>query len=163
MSSAGNRVLKQERNQERHSSGEDSSRYRTESVQYFGLLLNLLQNPPTLALYGPGSALSNLVCLLLPKQTVQPARSKRINAANVIQNPGAVLVTKVELPKVPTFCLTKAKSAMSIANAMRVRTAARKDTREARRVTVIWVEKERRRATNDAMAANRQKRVRGLH
>ena len=85
-----------------------------------------------------------------------------MNATNVIQNPGAVLVEK-RLSKVPTLCLTDAKRAMSIANAMRVRTAARKDTREARRVTVMWVESERRRATNDTMAAKVREHVRGLH
>lgn len=84
---------------------------------------------------------------------MQPARSKRINEANVNQNAGAVLVVKVELSKLPTCCLTRAKSAMSIANAIRVRAAARKDVREARRVTVMWVERERRRATNDTAAA----------
>ena len=99
------------------------------------------------------SAAPNLVCLLLPKQTVQPARSKRINEVNVIQKAGAVLVTKVELFKVPTLCLTNAKRAISTANAIRVRRAARNDTREARRVTVMWVEKDRRRAMNDTTAA----------
>lgn len=84
---------------------------------------------------------------------MQPARSKRINEAKVIQKAGAVLVVKVELLKVPTRCLTNAKRAMSTANAIRVMVAARKDAREARRVAVMWVENERRRAMNDTAAA----------
>lgn len=122
-------------------------------TQYFGVLLNLFKKPPNLALEGAGSAASNLVCLLLPKQTVQPARSKRTNETNVIQKAGAVLVVKLELFKPPTRFLTNAKRAISMMNAMKVRVAARNDTREARRVTVMWVEKERRRAMNDTTAA----------
>jgi len=121
--------------------------------QYFGVLLNLFQKFLNLELWGPGSAASNLVCLLLPKQTVQPARTKRTNETNVIQKAGAVLVEKLELFKSPTRFLTYAKRAISITNAMKVRVAARNDTREARRVTVMCVEKERRRAKNDTMAA----------
>ena len=128
-----------------------------ELVQYLGVLLNLRKKPPNLDLEGPesdGLAVCNLVCLLLPKQTVQPARSKRMRETNVIQNAGAVLVVKSELFRVPTSCLTNANSAISIANAMKVRRAARNETRDARRVTVMWVEKERRRAMNDTTVAN---------
>jgi len=42
---------------------------------------------------------------------------------------------------------------MSMANAMRVRLAARKDRREAIKVKVTWVEKENRSATKAAMVA----------
>lgn len=83
--------------------------------------------------------------------------------ANVIQNAGAVLVVKSELFRFPTSCLTNANRAISIANAMKVRRAARNETRDARRVTVIWVEKERRRAMNDTAAANGEERVRVPH
>lgn len=133
----------------------------TQPAQYFGVLLNLFQKPPNLELYGSGSAASILVCLLLPKQTVQPARTNRMNEAKVIQKAGAVLVVKFELAKFPTSCLTNAKSAMSMANAMRVRVAARNETRDAKRVTLMWVEKERRRAMNDTMAADGRECVRG--
>jgi hypothetical protein len=76
-----------------------------------------------------------------------------MNETKVIQKAGAVLVIKFELRNFPTSCLTNAKRAMSIANAMRVRRAARKEAREARRVTVMWEEKERRRAMNETTAA----------
>jgi len=76
-----------------------------------------------------------------------------MNETKVIQNAGAVLVVKVALRNFPTSRLTNAKSAISIANAMRVMSAARNDARDARRVTVRCVEKERRRAVNDTTAA----------
>jgi len=76
-----------------------------------------------------------------------------MNEAKVIQKAGAVLVIKFELLNFATSCLTNAKRAMSMANAMSVMRAARNDTREARRVTVTWVEKERSRATNETTAA----------
>lgn len=50
-------------------------------------------------------------------------------------------------------CLTSANRAMSIAKAMNVKVAARKDTSEAIKVTVTWVERPRRRATNETAAA----------
>jgi len=104
------------------------------SAQYLGVLLNLLQK--LLPEYGV-SAASNLVCFLLPKQTVEPAMSKRINEAKVIQNAGAVLVVKSELLKFPTSRLTNANKAISMANAMRVMPAARKEARDARSVINI--------------------------
>lgn len=73
--------------------------------------------------------------------------------AKVIQNAGAVLVTKLELPNFPTSCLTNANKAISMANAISVMRAARNDVRDASRVTVIWVENERSRARNDTPAA----------
>jgi len=76
-----------------------------------------------------------------------------MNEANVIQNAGAVLVVKSELFRLPTSCLTNANRAISIANAMKVMRAARNETRDAMRVTVMWVEKERRRAMNDTTVA----------
>jgi len=107
------------------------------STQNLGVLLNLFRKPPNLELYGPDSVVSILVCLLLPKQTVQPARSKRMNETKVNQNAGPVLVTKRELSTVPTWCLTNAKRAMSTANAMRVMVAARNEARDAMSVKVI--------------------------
>ena len=132
-------------------------------TQYFGVLLNLFKKPPNLEVDGPVSAAPNLLCLLLPKQTVQPANRRRRNEVKVNQNAGAVLVVKFELFKLPTSCLTKAKRAISTANAIRVRVAARNETRDARRVTVMWVEKERRRAMKDTAAAREGTCVRGPH
>lgn len=63
------------------------------------------------------------------------------------------MVLKLELGSFPTSCLTNANKAMSIANAMRVMRAARNEARDARRVTVTWVENERSRAMNDTTAA----------
>lgn len=77
----------------------------------------------------------------------------------VIQNAGAVLVMKRELCSFPTSCLTNANRAISIAKAMRVMVAARKDVRDERRVAVVWVEKERRRAMHEMLAAGRDERV----
>lgn len=76
-----------------------------------------------------------------------------MNETKVIQKAGAVLVINLELGNFPTSCLTNAKRAMSIANAIRVMRAARKAAREARRVTVMWVENESRRAMNETTAA----------
>jgi hypothetical protein len=78
-----------------------------------------------------------------------------MNAAKVIQKAGAVLVMNLEPLNFPTSCFTNAKRAISMANAMRVMRAARKDTSDAMRVTVMWVEKERRRAINETTAAVR--------
>ena len=132
-------------------------------TQYFGVLLNLFKKPPNLEVDGPVSAPANLVCLLLPKQTVQPANRRRRNEVKVNQNAGAVLVVKFELFTLPTSCLTNAKRAISTANAIRVRVAARNEVRDARRVTVMWVEKERRRAMKDTAAAKEGTCVRGPH
>lgn len=65
---------------------------------------------------------------------------------NVSQKPGAVLV--FELTPVSFFisCFTNAKSAMSIAKAMRVMSAARKDTIDAINVTVMCEDKDKSRA-----------------
>ena len=76
-----------------------------------------------------------------------------MNEANVNQNAGAVLVVKLEPSRVPTSCLTNANRAISTANAMSVRRAARNEVRDAMRVIVIWLEKERSRAMNDTAAA----------
>ena len=86
-----------------------------------------------------------------------------MSEANVIQNAGAVLVLKFELFRPPTSCFTNANRAISIANAMKVRRAARNATRDEMRVTVMWVEKERRRARNDTAAAEGAERVRAPH
>jgi len=76
-----------------------------------------------------------------------------MSEANVIQNAGAVLVVKFELFRFPTSFLTNAKRAISIANAIKVMRAAMNEVRDERRVTVIWVEKERSRAMYDTTAA----------
>jgi len=85
-----------------------------------------------------------------PKHTVQPARIRRTKVASVSQNPGPgfVLGRADPLARSPIWSLTKAKRAMSMANAIRVRKAARKEVREEKRVTVVWVENERRKAIN---------------
>lgn len=46
------------------------------------------------------------------------------------------------------WCFTNTTSAMSIANAMSVSSAATNETRDARSVNVTWVESERRNATS---------------
>lgn len=81
-----------------------------------------------------------------PKQTVHPAKSNKMKDTNVSQKPGAVLV--FELTPVSFFisCFTNAKSAMSMAKAMRVMSAARKDTIDASNVTVMCEDKDKSRA-----------------
>ena len=51
-------------------------------------------------------------------------------------------------------CFTNAKSAMSIANAMRVISAAKKDTTDASNVNVMCVDKDKMRATKVTPVAN---------
>jgi hypothetical protein len=114
----------------------------------------------------------------LPKQTVHPARTRRMNETKVNQKPAINIsygrkeeecqlkaVSKGERNSpgpvtvwASTFnlsisCFTSAYNAISIANAMRVITAVKNEMMEARRVAVRWEEKERRRATKDATAA----------
>jgi len=83
---------------------------------------------------------------LLPKQTVHPARNKRIIDTNVSQNPGPVIVLSLTPSSWLIWCLTHAKSAISMTNARRVKSAARNETMDAKSVTVTWVEKESRSA-----------------
>jgi len=70
----------------------------------------------------------------------------------VNQKPGPVIV-RARSSKLSISCLTNASNAMSIANAIRVIVAARKDMSEARSVTVRCVERERSRATKATAAA----------
>ena len=57
------------------------------------------------------------------------------------------------MESLPIWCFTKTKSAMSTAKAMSVRSAARKEVRDARSVTVTCEEKERRSAMRVTPAA----------
>jgi len=82
-----------------------------------------------------------------PKHTVQPASNRRISATKVIQKPGAVIVL-APISNLFISCFTRAKSAMSIANAISVNKAAKKDISDAMRVTVMWVDKESSNARN---------------
>jgi len=82
-----------------------------------------------------------------PKQTVHPARSNKIKDANVSQKPGPVMVFAPALLSFFICCFTYAKSAMSMENAMRVMSAARKDANDESNVTVICEDKDSRRAT----------------
>jgi len=87
-----------------------------------------------------------------PKQTVHPANNRRMKETNVIQKPGAVIVLA---PTCSLFisCLTKARRAISMANAIRVNSAARKDISDAMSVTVMWVDRENNSARNVAPVA----------
>ena len=60
--------------------------------------------------------------------------------------PGAVMVRAATPSSLPIWCLTKSKRAMSTANAMSVRSAARKDVSDARSVSVTCEESESRNA-----------------
>ena len=90
-----------------------------------------------------------------PKQTVHPPSKRRIKDTNVNQNAGAVSVFK-PVPISFTACLTSASSVMSMAKAISVINAARKDTKDAARVTVMCVEKDMRKAMNVTPVADRQ-------
>jgi hypothetical protein len=90
-----------------------------------------------------------------PRQTVQPARIRRMNDTKVSQKPGAVLVV-APIPRPLTACLTSANNAISMAKAIKVMRAAVKDRRDAIRVTVMCVEKDRRNAMNVTAAARRE-------
>jgi len=83
-----------------------------------------------------------------PKHTVQPATRSKINEAKFNQNPGAVVVFDWTLGSFSTWCLTKTNKAMSMANAINVMSAARKEVKEDNNVKVTCVEKDRRKATN---------------
>jgi hypothetical protein len=81
---------------------------------------------------------------------MHPATAVRTNTTKVIQNAGPGIVVPPTLPICP---LTYAKSAMSMANTMRVMRHPRKETRDATRTTVRCVEKERSKATRITAAA----------
>ena len=82
-----------------------------------------------------------------PKQTVHPPRRRRISDARVSQNPGAKSVF-APISRLLIACLTSAKRAMSMANAISVISAARKATNDATSVMVMCVENDRRNAIN---------------
>lgn len=83
-----------------------------------------------------------------PKQTVQPAKSRRMSEAKVSQKPGAVFVSaSISLTFFASWW-TNAYNAISAQKAINVRRAAKKDKSDEMRVTVTWVEKEKRKATN---------------
>jgi len=88
-----------------------------------------------------------------PKQTVHPASNSKMKDTNVSQKPGAVLVFESMLVSFFISCFTNAKSAMSIANAMRVIRAAKNDIIDASNVSVMWVDKDRIRAMKATPAA----------
>lgn len=90
-----------------------------------------------------------------PKQTVKPARIRRIKDTKVSHNPGAVLVVAPISRPCMAF-LTSANNAISMAKAIKVMRAAMKDRIDAMRVTVIWVEKDRRNARKVTAAAGRR-------
>lgn len=88
----------------------------------------------------------------LPKQTVHPARTRRMKETKVNQKPGPVTVW-ASVSSLFISCFTRAYNAISIAKAMRVMTAVKNEMMEARSVAVRWEERERRKATKAATAA----------
>lgn len=89
----------------------------------------------------------SLLSLRRPQQTMQPARGRRIRETKVNQKPGPVLVVTPD-PSLSISCFTSAKSAISIANAIRVNNVAKNESKDARSVTVMWVENAQRNAAN---------------
>jgi len=71
--------------------------------------------------------------------------------------PGPVLVV-IPDPSLFISCLRSAKSAISMANAMRVNNAAKNASKDAIRVTTRWVEREKRNAKNMTTVATSQKK-----
>jgi len=65
----------------------------------------------------------------------------------VIQKAAPGLVV-IPVPSLFTSCWTSAKSAISMANAIRVNSAAKNASRDAIRVTTKWVESAKRNAKN---------------
>jgi len=84
--------------------------------------------------------------LRLPKHTVSPPKKSRMRDAKVSQKPGPVRVWEPAPGSLRTSWPRRAKSAISIRNAIKVRVAARKASKEEISVRVIWVETENRRA-----------------
>lgn len=72
---------------------------------------------------------------------------RRRKVARVIQKPGPASVLALTPPRLSISCFVSANRAMSIANAIRVMSAARNETSDEINVTVRWVEKDRRSAT----------------
>lgn len=63
------------------------------------------------------------------------------------------MIVRAFTSKLFISCLTRASNAISTAKAMRVMRAAKNEMRDARRVTVKWVDRERRNATKETPAA----------
>jgi len=85
--------------------------------------------------------------LRLPKQTTHPARRRRIRETNVIQNPGpGEVVTTTFRSRSSDF--TRPKSAMSIANAIKVSNAAKNDSNDATSNSFKWANTLHSNATN---------------
>jgi len=70
----------------------------------------------------------------------------------VIQKAAAGLVI-IPVPSLFNSCWTSAKSAISMANAIRVNNAAKNASRDAIRVTPKWVESPKRNAKNVTIVA----------
>lgn len=116
-----------------------------------GCLLNLLNKPGrVLDEYVEAPAMRSR---RRPKQTVHPASKRRMKATNVIQNPGAVLVCRVTLVSLSTWCLRYTNNAISMAKATMVRRAARNDIKDDKSVTVTWVEHDSKNAMKVTAAA----------
>jgi len=75
-----------------------------------------------------------------------------MSVTKVIQKAGAVRVV-TPAPSFSISCLTSAKSAISMAKAIRVNVAAKNASRDATRVMTRWVESEKTNATNMTMVA----------
>jgi len=105
--------------------------------------VRLLNNPRLVE--GVVFTLLRLSSVLLPQQTVQPARSSKINATNVNQNAGAVSTLEFGTPS--KMCLSLASTAISTAKAMSVMSAERKLSSDEMSVTVRCSLKLRRNAT----------------
>lgn len=69
-----------------------------------------------------------------------------------VDEPGPVTVVTPE-PSLSISCLTSAKSAISMAKAIKVNSAAKNASRDATRVMTRWVESAKTNATNVTMVA----------
>jgi hypothetical protein len=69
-----------------------------------------------------------------------------------VDEPGAVRVV-TPAPSLSISCLTSAKSAISMAKAIKVNSAAKNASRDATRVMTRWVESPKTKATNMTMVA----------
>lgn len=88
-----------------------------------------------------------------PKHTVQPPTRRSMRETKVNQKPGPVLVV-TSAPSLFNSCRTSPKSAISMANAIRVKIAAKNATRDERRVIDGRVENtEKMNAKNVTMVA----------
>jgi len=83
-----------------------------------------------------------------PKHTVHPASRRRMKDTKVIQKPALVVVIPWTSGSLLTWCLRNAYSAMSTANAISVKKAAKKDVSDESKVMVTCCEAERSKAMN---------------